>query len=575
MKASDVIVSFLHEQNITDVFGYPGGMVTHLMESLDRQADVIRTHVCYHEQAAAFAACGYAQAKQHPAVAFATSGPGATNLMTGICHAYFDSVPVLIITGQVNTYESRGSLKVRQKGFQETDIVAMAADVTKYAVCVRSATELYYHLTRAFYEAVSGRPGPVLLDIPMDVQRALLEQEDLVAYEPPKRMHKAADTERMAERISEILRQAERPCILLGAGCKISGMQEAVRELIAQSRIPAVTSMNAVDLLSGEPGAYGFIGAYGHRAANFVMAKCDCLLTLGSRLDVRQTGANLQAFAPHARLLRVDIDADEMSHQVKEGEETFCISLQELVPVLLRKVTEYPGHMPWRTVCEAIKTRLEPVTEREAHAQWPAAYLEAIGAALPPDWIVTTDVGQNQVWVAQFFQAKVRSILFSGGHGAMGYSLPAAIGAWYATGRPVLCFTGDGGLQMNIQELAFLTREDIPVKILVLNNHSLGMIRHFQEMYFGGNAAMTTADRGYMAPDFVEIAQAYGVHSRRIETPQQAVQLAEELRQPHPALYDIQVGDVTYVYPKLAMGKPAQDQDPLLERGLYEVLMNL
>lgn len=569
MKASEYIVSFLAQKGVRDIFGYPGGMVTYLMDALANQATV-RAHICYHEQAAAMEACGYAQVTGLPGVAFATSGPGATNFVTGIANAYFDSIPALFITGQVNTYESAGDLKVRQKGFQETDIVAIVDSITKYSAYVDSAQNLRYQLERAWHEAISGRPGPVLLDIPMDVQRADLDFDLMPGYRPPQTPQ--SNIAAMADDILSDLAAANRPCILVGAGVQASFSGDAFSRFAAACDLPVVSSLLAVDVLPGNPRYYGFVGAYGQRAANFVLSKSDCILSLGSRLDIRQTGADTAGFAPGAKLLRVDIDPDEMDNRVKLDELQHVADLRQLLPVLADEAgrRQWRDYGSWLAVCDELRDTLHGIDDLPVND-----LIHQLSLMIPSNTVVTTDVGQNQIWVAQSFACRGQRILFSGGHGAMGYSLPAAIGAYIGAGgqRPVVSFSGDGGLQMNIQELQFIARDRLPVKIVVLNNHALGMIRHFQEMYFDARYSFTREAGGYTTPDFCAVAQAYGIPAVHVDD---AAAVPDGFfTADGPALLEVGIAGDTYVYPKLAMGKPNQDQEPPLDRRMYDQLNNL
>lgn len=590
MKVSDYIVAYLITNGIRDVFGYPGGMVTHLMDSLGRRKDEIATHITYHEQGAAFAACGYAQASGKVGVAFATSGPGATNLLTGICNAYFDSIPAVFITGQVNTNEAKGELSVRQKGFQETDIVSMASGVTKAAIYIRDAGMVEEALERAFSLAMSGRKGPVLLDVPMNVFRSEMELLDAGQKEAQalNEENGAADLdqkERDGEEcrshgnrefiqcLKEAFSLAKRPCLLLGNGIRTAGQIEQIRSMILNCRIPVVSSMLAVDLIPEDIGLqgtyYGFIGAYGNRSANFVVAKCDLLICLGSRLDVRQVGGVRERFAPDAKIIRVDIDAGELDVRIREDEQQFLLSLELAIPLLQKSLPQKDSYADWLMVCRTIKEKVKYVDEKE-----PNRVINAISRLTGDDCSIAADVGQNMVWVAQSFHMKHGQRLYmSGGHGAMGYALPAAIGIYYATRRPVVCFSGDGGFQMNIQELQFVSANRLPITMIVLNNQSLGMIRHFQEMYFENNYYYTVSDNGYTVPDFCAIAKAYGIRAERITGLEEVKGMQFEERE--PKLYEVVFDDRTVVSPKLEFGKPNQDQEPLLDRALYEYLMKL
>lgn len=582
MKVSDYIVEYLISRGITDVFGYPGGMVTHLMDSFSKYSDEIKQHVCFHEQAGAFEACGYAQRSGKLGVAFATSGPGATNLITGICDAWFDSIPVLFITGQVNTNEMKGQLRVRQRGFQETDIVSMVKGITKYAVTVVNTENIPAELERAVLAASDGRKGPVLLDIPMNVLRSEIKIASPIHISFDSDVRSNTGSKNIthisaAKRIIEVLKYSTRPCFIAGCGIKNQDVIPVFRRVVSALEIPVLTTMPAFDLLPTDaPYNYGFIGAYGDRTANFIAAKSDLIITLGARLDVRQVGGIRKNFAPNAKIIRVDIDAGELEYHIRDDEEDIqadardvVASLEELIPIVYEHTSVKRNK--WIEVCNEIRNTLQDV---QSDVQNATDLTHAIGEALPDGVTITTDVGQNQVWIAQALRVQEHQyVLFSGGHGAMGYSLPSAIGAYYSTRKPVIAFMGDGGLQMNIQELEFLQRDQIPVKVVVFNNYGLGMIRHFQEMYFNCNYVDTLRGHGYDVPDLSRIAKAYGLEYHRIVTEEQIeVSLFEGNK---PALIEICISENTYVYPKLRFGEPNQDQEPLLPREKYEMLMNL
>ena len=557
MKASDYIVEYLLKKNITDVFGYPGGMVTHLMDSFSKSP--IRSHVTYHEQGAAFAACGYAQTTGKVGVAYATSGPGATNLITGICNAYFDSIPTLFITGQVNTFESKGDLGVRQRGFQETDIVSIVKPVTKYAVRITEASRLRYHLDEAFHIASEGRKGPVLLDIPMNIFRAEIDPDSLEGFIPAGSVR---DT--TFDTLKEALAASSRPVILAGSGIKTAGATDRLNEVASKLNIPVITTMLAVDTVSD---SYGFIGAYGSRTANFIAAKSDLVIALGARLDVRQIGANRDRFAPDAKIVRVEIDKYELSLRAHDDEIQINADVKDVLDAMLGMTT---GDLElWNMICGKIRDELASIDDR-----LPNKFVQSISKVIPEGSVITTDVGQNQVWVAQSFDVKKdQRIFFSGGHGAMGYSLPAAIGCAIASGREVYSFQGDGGIQMNIQELQTVARENLPVKIILFNNSSLGMIRHFQEMYFENNYVQTVPEGGYTVPDFEAVAGAYKIPYKCVTAPEDVNDTLFDVT--GPQFIEVKITEPTYVFPKLEFGKPNQDQEPLLDRDKYNFIMTL
>lgn len=564
-KVSDLIVDFLIQKGVSDVFGYPGGMVTHLLDSFAKKEKQIRVHLNYHEQASVFCACGYAQAGERVGVAYATSGPGATNLITGICNAYFDSIPLLLITGQVNTFESGMGMQIRQRGFQETDIVSMTKGITKYSTYVANAENIAYELEKAWCLANEGRKGPVLLDIPMDIFRTVIETDNLKIYINEE---KDIYIENLDSAI-KLIEKAKKPVFLLGAGAR-EETQEVLEKLISTYRIPVVTSMLAIDLMKFDNQYnYGFIGAYGTRTANFIVAKSDLVIAIGSRMDVRQVGGAREEFAPEAKLIRVDIDKNELSYKVKKDELQITCSAVFFMKTLLKHTNALNDYKEWIEKCNIIKDEL-----RQYDYEMPNRIINRISKLIPEDTVITTDVGQNQVWVAQSFDIKKGQRVFtSGGHGAMGYSLPAAIGAYYASNKPVICFNGDGGIQMNIQELQFLAREQIPVTVIILNNKSLGMIRHFQEKYFEKVYYMTVAGKGYTVPDFSKLAKGYGLNYTKIEDEDDI--MGVDWNYDLPQIVEVMLEDKTYVYPKLEYGKPNQDQEPLLDRKKYEYLMEL
>lgn len=564
MKTSDYIVEYIIDRGITDVFGYPGGMVTHLMDSFSRYQSQITAHVTYHEQGAAMAACGYAQVSGKTGVAYATSGPGATNLITGIANAYMDSIPTIFITGQVNSFEQKCELRVRQKGFQETDIVSMVKPITKFAAQINDATKIKYYLDKAFFIANHGRKGPVLLDVAMDVTRTDINTDELEGYFHIEKNKIKVEVSHLIP----IIRRAKKPVILIGNG--LDRRLKEWKDTINKLSIPVVSSMIAMDIQEGLDFFYGFIGAYGNRTANFVVAKSDLIIAIGSRLDIRQVGAKREHFAKEATLIRVDIDEGELTYKVHDDEIDILADAGEFIDEILNKwpIRDYSY---WIDICNTLKDTLAEYDDRSYNR-----IVRKISTLIPDGTVITTDVGQNQVWVAQSFVVKKEDrILFSGGHGAMGYSLPASIGAAIASKKVVYCFNGDGGIQMNLQELQLVAREQLPIKIIIFNNNSLGMIRHFQEMYFSGNYFQTTKIGGFTSPDFNRLADAYQIDYYIVNCEEDIDYLKDVFTNEKPTLIEVKLNENTYVFPKLEYGKPIQDQEPLLDRKLFNELMKL
>lgn len=384
---------------------------------------------------------------------------GATNLITGIADAYFDSRPCIFITGQVNTYESKGDLEVRQRGFQETDIVSIVKGITKLSMQIQNADEIPYYLEQAFYTCMEGRKGPVLLDIPMDVQRTEIDLSKCKKWIP---VIKEINYDNKIKTIIQELENSKRPVIIAGAGISNSYSQKVFRQVVEKLKIPVVTSMIGIDSLPhNSPYKYGFLGAYGHRYANFIIQNCDLIVSIGSRLDIRQVTANAKLFAPNARLVRIDIDKGELTNKIKGNE----VQLVADISVLLEKMNKEEvfqkfNFEDWINVCNQYKEKLCNMDNEPANE-----IIAKISEYIPENSTIVTDVGQNQVWISQSFKVKENQrVSFTGGHGSMGYSLPASIGAYYGNKKnKVYSFNGD---RWNYDEY---TRNAIYIKRKITN----------------------------------------------------------------------------------------------------------
>lgn len=571
MKVTDYIISFLISKGITDIFGYPGGVICHLLDSASKYRDSITAHCTYHEQAAAFAACGYAQESRKVGVAYSTSGPGATNLVTGIANAYFDSIPTIFFTGQVDTYGMKENLPIRQRGFQETDVVSITESITKYAVCVKRPEDIKYCLEKAYYIATEGNPGPVLLDLPADVQRADVDLELLDSYKSENEEFEKIDYSKIIENLQTEIEKAKFPCFLIGNGVKQSGMVTYFEKIICSLNIPAVFSMPAFDTLPYNHHLnFGFIGANGHRYANFILSKSDLIISLGSRLDLKQVGNKRNEFALNAKLVRIDIDKQNFSYPVREDEIQVHADMIQLLPQWIKKIGSFKNNYDeWIDKCRMLKKALEYYDDTSY-----TCLIREVGKRIPPNTVITADVGQSEVWIAQNVQVKEgQSVHLSAGHGTMGYSLPAAIGSYYGNKKEVYCFNGDGGIQMNLQELQYVVRENLPVKIVILNNYALGMIRGFQEANFEENYVHTIEGKGYSAPDFSKIAYAYQIPYFSIHNMDELKKL-EQLPN-GAAIIEVKLPVNTVLCPNFGATGVIQDQRPYIDRELYDKLMSL
>lgn len=568
MKVTDYIVRFLVARGVRCVFEVSGGMITHLLDSCYRLGG-LRVISMRHEQAAGFAAEGFARMTGVPGVALATSGPGATNLVTAIGSCYFDSTPAVFITGQVNRHERKGARDVRQLGFQETDIVAVTTPITKAAWMIESPEAVPEMLVKAFATALAGRPGPVVLDIPMDVQRADIAVPD-PASDPAASVAQAPVADALGDGIDRLLtslRAARRPLILAGGGLRSANAVAAFRELVTALSLPAVHSLMGVDALPADhPLRVGMIGTYGNRWANLAMGRSDWLLVLGSRLDIRQTGSDVAAFEADRTIFQVDVHQGEMNQRVK-GCHTIASDLKPFLAALRSRLSERDqiDRSPW---CAEIA---------QLHGQWPDtaetqgapginpnAFMHALSRASGRAAAFAIDVGQHQMWAAQSLQLGPRQrFLTSGGMGSMGFALPAAIGAAFAGAPdPVVVVAGDGGFQHNIHELQTIAHHRLPVKMVVLNNHCHGMVRQFQESYFESRFQSTTW--GYSAPDFAKVGLAYDIPAFTLaDEPGIAGALAELWRDPAgPALLQVMIDESTPVFPKIAFGRPFTEMEP-------------
>ena len=564
MKVTQYIARFLKDKGIHTVFELQGGMITRIIDALNQEGgiDIVSMH---HEQAAAMAADAYGRIKNKPGVALATSGPGATNLLTGIGNCFFDSVPAIFITGQVNTNEQKGDKSTRQIGFQETDIVAMAEAITKKAYAIKTKDEIPNVFEEAYQIAMSGRPGPVLIDIPMNIQNQEIEDALVEKPFPEKNLTTCGD---FINKYINTLKVSKKPLLLIGRGIRAAQASELFKKFIAKFQIPVVTSLLGVDVLPyTHPLRVGFIGTYGNRWANYALGSSDVLLVLGSRIDLRQTGADIEAFKQGKQIFHVDIDSAELNNRF-----TDTITLNTDLVTFFEEVQkiDYSYCLPidWNAEIKEKREAYNDILElKNVKGINPNRFMHQLSKISFKAKGFTTDVGNNQMWSAQSLELNGDQLfLSSGGMGAMGYSLPAAIGASIALNKqPMVCISGDGGFQINIQELETVKRNNLPIKIVILNNHCLGMIRQFQDSYFESRYQSTVW--GYSAPDFTAIARAYGIDSFSIEKEEDINiglnRMWEDANAPF--LLNVNINIHTNVYPKMLFGSPLTEMEPTIK----------
>jgi acetolactate synthase-1/2/3 large subunit len=569
MKVSDYILDFLTAHNVNHVFLVTGGVLVPLVDAFHGRKDI--QYVCtQHEQAAAMAAEAYARFRGF-GCAMATSGPGATNLLTGIGCAWFDSTPVLYITGQVNTKEARGSSGVRQRGFQETDIVAIAKPITKYAYRIHNPEDVRYTLEYAYYVATSGRPGPVLIDIPIDIQQA--EMPATQDYSNTVVSFDDIDHTSAIDYVVSELSLAERPVIIYGNGAREH--KDVLRQLIDKTHIPCLPSWAALDLIPHDhPSFVAQFGVYGSRAGNFAVQNADLILAIGTRLDGRMTGS--KGFAPKAKLIMVDIDSAETdklhaSLAINISADVFLGMLNSRADLYIHMGQEWPDRIAeWKR-----KYSILPPGRKGTTPVHPLDLVERLNVELPDDAIVIGDSGGNLSFLQQGFKVRGTQRIFSAyGFSPMGYALPAAIGAHYATGKHIVATMGDGAAQMNIQEWQTLPHYNIPITAIIFNNHSYGIIKQFQEEMCNGRYEATTPENGYSMPEFNRVATAYGLRSARIINSnglEWVIKMA--LDYPGPFVVDVDTDPDVRIQPKTRWGNPLHNQSPELpEDELNEVM---
>ncbi|MGR5002291.1 acetolactate synthase 2 catalytic subunit [Vibrio celticus] len=538
MKGAELVVSALKQQGIETVFGYPGGAIMPIYDALyDGGVEHI---LCRHEQGAAMAAIGMARATQDVAVCMATSGPGATNLVTGLADAFMDSIPMVAITGQV------ASSHIGTDAFQEMDVIGMSLSCTKHSYLVTDIEDLAPTLAEAFVVAKSGRPGPVIVDIAKDVQLAEAPVNSLPEFTPPAIPVATTDA---IEQAQYFLSQATRPVLYVGGGVQLAKATDAVREFLRLNPMPAVSTLKGLGTIErDDPHYLGMLGMHGTKAANLVVQESDLLIVVGARFDDRVTG-KLDTFAPHAKVIHIDIDAAEFS-KLRLANAPIRGDINKIMPQLelSQDISSWVHH------AEGLRSSFKWRYDHPGDLIFAPLLLKQLSDMMPASSMVSTDVGQHQMWAAQHIQPRdPQNFITSAGLGTMGFGLPAAMGA--SVGRPddqSILISGDGSFMMNVQELGTLKRRQIPVKMVLLNNSRLGMVRQWQSLFFDGRHSETILDDN---PDFVMLAKAFDIPGKTITRKEEVEPALKEMLESKTAyLLHVLIDEEENVWPLVPPG---------------------
>lgn len=547
LTGAEIIIECLKEQGVKEVFGYPGGAALNIYDALYKHQDEIKHYLTSHEQHASHAADGYARASGKVGVVFTTSGPGATNIVTGIATAYMDSVPVVAITGQVPTN------LLGKDSFQEVDITGVTMPITKHNFIVKDVNVLADTIRRAFEIAQSGRPGPVLVDVCKDVTAAYAEYEK---KEPKKIKKKVFATQEEIEKAIELINSSQRPFICSGGGVISSEASEELVQFVEKINAPVATTLMGVGgFPSTHPNYTGLVGMHGSRASNYAVSHCDLLIAVGARFSDRVI-SKVDRFAPNAKIIHIDIDPAEIDKNVST-DIALIGDVKQILKILIDNI-EKKTNTEWINMIYEWKKNY-PLSYPKDGRLHPQYVVERISELTKHDAIITTEVGQNQIWAAQFYKyQRPRQFISSGGLGTMGYGFGAAIGAKIA--RPdkiVIDIAGDGSFRMNCGELATAVHYNIPVIVALLNNGVLGMVRQWQDLFYGKRFSQTTLDR---PPDFVKLAEAYGALGIRVTSPDEVDKaILKALEAGRPAVIDFVIDKDEKALPIVPPGAPIDE----------------
>ena len=588
IKVSDYIANFLaeHQDTANSVFMVSGGGNMHLIDSLGKQSNL--EYICnHHEQACTFASEGYARVTNKIGLAYVTTGPGGTNAITGVYSAWVDSIPTLTISGQVKfetTIASQPELNLRQLGDQEVNIIDMVKHITKYAVMITDKNSIKYHLQKAVYEAKSGRPGPVWLDIPLDIQGSIVDEDELIEFTPPSK----PEYDLHLDEVIQAIQEAKRPVIIAGNGISLADAKDEFLDLVSKLKIPIISTFARYDIIKNDhPYFFGRYGTVGNRMANFTVQNSDLILAVGTRLNIRSISYNWEYFGREAKKIIVDIDLNELEKHTLNPDIKIQADAKQFITELYQKIEdkELPSYTEWVDKCHTYRSKyptIEPKRKKELTPIDSYNFFDVISDITPEDSIYIFGNGTACVSSYQSLRLKKnQKVIVNSGCAAMGYDLPAAIGACIANEKQdVICVTGEGSLQMNLQELQTIIHNNLPIKIFILNNGGYISIRNTQNGFFKGHKVGADQDSGVSFPDTLKLGKAYGFKTYRLEDQHNLVNgLQTILDNKGPCICEVILSPTEKMEPKLSsevkpdgkiVSKPLEDMYPFLDRDEFK-----
>jgi acetolactate synthase I/II/III large subunit len=566
MTGSDFIVDILIKQNVSDVFGIPGGVVLDFLYAMNRRSSEIKTHLNFHEQNSIYSASGYAWASNNLGVAYATRGPGITNMVTGVADAYCDSIPVLIITGHSATLPENG---MRVTYDQEIDVIKMYSGITKYAERIDRIEDMRCKLEQACFEAMNGRKGPVLLDIHTGVFSAHLDADKLPPFSIKRNSETSTDI--ATRTIIQAISGSKRPVFLVGDGFRGTKSIEQITEIAERSNIPILSSRFSQDLFQSSESFFGYVGSKGLRHSNFILSKSDLIIVIGNRMTFPLQSKSFAKIVNDVPKIRIEIDKTELN-RIFPRCKSYVMDLVQVVYNLTREKITYINNKVWMGVCSEIENKLFM-----KDVAYPVTAIAEILKSIHTDQIIVSDVGNHEYWLcrASAHMNCTNSIFYSKSFGALGSSLAKSIGVYFSTRKPVYCFIGDQGFQMSIQELQHIAEKQLPITIILLNNFSSGMIRSREKIKYGQHFVHTTLESGYSVPDFCAVAKSYGIKTYTLDQYDYQEINSLIVDNNSPKLVEIKIDESIELIPYTPKGNLFQNMSPPIDNSLYRTLEDL